>query len=109
MDDLNIFEYSVVCPECKTKTVMVIVESDLTLFTCSSCKQHIMLFKNSLYKIRDEFLKEIIAKYSTEECGSVVFTRKSQESEEYITKDKLEDLKKTLDNTFFIDDFLDNL
>ena len=105
----NIYEYSVICPECKTKTVMVIVESNLTLFTCSCCQNHIMLFKSALYPIRDAFLKEIISKYSTEECGSIIFTRKSRESEEYITKEKLDSLKKTLDSTFFIDEFLAGL
>ena len=107
--DLNIFEYSVICPECRTKTVMVIVESELTLFTCSHCDNRIILYKNNLYKIREAFFKNIVENYRTEECGSVIFTRKPRETDEYITKEKLDDLKKTLDSTFFVEDFLKNL
>ena len=105
----SIYEYSVICPECKTKSVMVIEETDVTLFKCACCKQYIMLYKNSLHKIRGDFLEHILREHSTEECGYIVFTRRSSESEEYITKDKLKDLKATLKDTFYIEDFLKNL
>lgn len=107
--DLNIFEYSIICPECKTKTVMVVSDTGLTLFTCGVCKSHIMLYSGRMYPIRDVFYHKILRDYRTEECGSVVFTRKSKKSEDYITNDKIKDLKKTLDNTFFVDDFLKEL
>jgi hypothetical protein len=105
----NIYEYAVVCPECRSKTVLVITETVCTLFTCSHCRSNIMLYKGSLHKIRDSFLKTIIKDYRTEECGTVIFTRKAKNSSEYITEDKIKVLKDTLNNSFYIEDFLKNL
>jgi Zn-finger nucleic acid-binding protein len=107
--EINIFEYSVICPECKTKSVMVVADTGLTIYTCGHCSSNIMLYGNKLYTLREEFLRDIIENYSTEECGSIVFTRKHRDTEEFITKDKIDDLKKRLKDTFFIEDFLKNL
>ena len=108
--EVNVYEYAVICPECRTKTVMVVADTGLTLFTCGHCKTHILLAAGKMYPIRDAFYQKILKEHRTEECGSIVFTRKaSKKSEEFITKDKIEDLKKTLDNTFFVDDFLKDM
>jgi len=106
---INIFEYSVICPECRTRTVMLVEESELTLFSCNTCGSHFMLKGNRIYKIRDSFLKYIVDNYNTEECGSILFTRKTHKTEEYITDEKIEGLKTALDNSFFVEDFLKHL
>jgi hypothetical protein len=105
----DIYEYAIMCPECKAKTVMVIADTGLTLFTCNSCENNVMLYNSKLYKIRKNFLKNILDNYRTENCGNIIFTRKANNSSDFITEDKIRDLKKELDKTIYIEDFLKNL
>lgn len=105
----KIMEYSVICPLCRTKIVMIVRENPLIVFSCNSCDKNFMVYGGGLYPIRGHFLKEIVDNHRTEECGNILFTRKPGLDEGFITKDKLKDLKDTLDNTFFVDEFLDKL
>lgn len=105
----NVYEYSVICPECRTKTVLVIVDTGLTLFSCGSCTSNIMLYKNKLFTLRKNFLESILKNYRLEECGKVVYTRKPKGPSEFITAEKISDLKKKLDESFYLEDFLKNM
>jgi len=107
--DSEILEFSLICPVCKTKTVLVSSDVEPIIFNCDQCLSHIMLCDDTLYPIRSEFLQSVLEKHRFEECGGVIFIRKSTESSAFITNEKLADLKETLKRTFFVEDFLKNL
>ena len=102
----DVYEYSVVCPVCKAKTVLVINGSNLILFTCSNCASNIMLYKDKLFTLRDSFLRSIMDNYPLEECGKVVFIRKPKESSGFLTKERIAALKEKIDESLYLEDFL---
>lgn len=107
----GIFEFRIMCPNCKTETGVVAEETSPIIFQCHGCDKNIVIDRNTVYTITKPFLNKLLKRSKSRLCGQIIGYKPSKVTvrREAISEKQIKDLHHTLENTTNVDDFIKNL
>lgn len=106
---MNYVRYELECLHCKTKIVLVSVESNPIILQCPGCKKIMVLQNNRVYMVSRKFFRGLRKKYNFKYCGEITYSSIKRYDKE--NSDRYNNIKKEPINSKDIKklrNFLDN-
>lgn len=104
-----ILQYKVSCPKCATEINLVAEEANPVIFFCAGCGRSVVMHNNLLFTVPEVFTRGMIKRFKSRACGRVLSTRLSKNVAEKITKDKIFELHKILQEPMDVKDFINRI
>lgn len=98
-----VLELKVKCPNCGTDTILISKEVNPVIFECQGCNERVVLHNNRVYNVSKEYVKNLLKSHKHQACGQVLTALVSDKAKQMITSDKLEELKKILNDSTPVD------
>jgi len=106
---MNVAEYLIMCPICRSETQLVAEESNPMIFTCRGCNRSIVVHNNAVFTVSEEFVLGLVKKYKSKACGRILASKVSDGAKELITKDKIQELHEILEKPMDVKDIIKNM
>lgn len=95
-------KYKIRCSSCGADSFLVSIESNPIMYKCNGCHRFVIINKDQLFTVKEEFFIKMAHEYSIKCCGQVVACMSKSEyksGEESFKKKEIteEDLKKLHD------------
>jgi hypothetical protein len=106
---MNIAEYLIKCPNCKSDTHLTAEESNPVIFKCCGCGRSVVVHNNTVFTVSSEYVSSLVKKYKSKVCGRILDAHVSDGAKNIITRDKLEELHELLEKSSDVKDFIKNI
>lgn len=103
---MNVAEYLVKCPVCRSEIRLVAEESNPIVFSCYGCNRSVVLHNNRVFTVDRSYFKKLLARYPSKACGRILCSKVSEEAGRLITEDKIEVLHNLLEGSRDVKEFL---
>jgi hypothetical protein len=105
----DIMEYLIKCPFCYSETKIVMETITPVVYTCKGCNRCVIILGNVIYTVSYEFAKKLFKKYGYRQCGKLVDMKVSSIAETLTEVERVQQLKKLLDQKMDVADFIKKL
>jgi len=106
---MDLYEFLIKCPVCKSVTTLIAYESNPLIFACHGCHKNIVMQGTTLYTVSSEYVTKILKRHKSLPCGQIVTTVISEDAKELITDDKIKGLQEVLSKSCDVNDIINNL
>lgn len=103
---MQIFEYLIKCPNCLSETRLLAEESNPLIFHCHGCERGVVVHGNVVYTVSQDFLEGLLNRFRSKPCGRLIAARLSEDSEQLITKRRIEQMQNLLDQSKDVSEFI---